>query len=88
MAFFTSQEDNVMWYFTTTEVAIVAHNWYFKFELFLRYGVKDMEESAKRIQKAAMGTPEDHFLILLAHNGPTGATQNLFLTMLACYVKY
>jgi len=47
-----------------------------------------MEESAKRIQKAAMGTPEDHFLILLAHNGPTGATQNLFLTMLACYVKY
>lgn len=37
-----------------------------------------MDQSAKRIQKAAIGTPEDHFLILLAHNGPTGATQNLF----------
>ncbi|KHN22094.1 hypothetical protein glysoja_033408 [Glycine soja] len=40
--------------------------------LLARYGVKDMDESAKRIQKAALGTPEDHFLILLAHNGPTG----------------
>nr|KYP33294.1 hypothetical protein KK1_045862 [Cajanus cajan] len=40
--------------------------------LSARYGVKDMDESAKRIQKAALGTPEDHFLILLAHNGPTG----------------
>ncbi|XP_024638735.1 uncharacterized protein [Medicago truncatula] len=40
--------------------------------LFARYGVKDMDQSAKRIQKAAIGTPEDHFLILLAHNGPTG----------------
>jgi len=35
-----------------------------------------MDESAKRIQKAALGTPEDHFLILLAHNGPTGETQH------------
>jgi len=33
-----------------------------------------MDESAKRIQKAALGTPDDHFLILLAHNGPTGDT--------------
>jgi hypothetical protein len=37
-----------------------------------------MDGSAKRIQKAALGAPEDHFLILLAHNGPTGSTQNLF----------
>ena len=34
-----------------------------------------MEESAKRIHKAALGTPEDHFLILLGHNGPTGLTE-------------
>jgi len=33
-----------------------------------------MDESAKRIQKAALGRPDDHFLILLAHNGPTGDT--------------
>ncbi|KAL2338490.1 hypothetical protein Fmac_012936 [Flemingia macrophylla] len=45
--------------------------------LSARYGVKDMDESAKRIQKAALGTPEDHFLILLAHNGPTGLGSSL-----------
>ncbi|KAL5150241.1 hypothetical protein HKD37_13G036914 [Glycine soja] len=45
---------------------------FINFEHCRRYGVKDMDESAKRIQKAALGTPEDHFLILLAHNGPTG----------------
>ncbi|XP_047165690.1 uncharacterized protein LOC124834900 isoform X2 [Vigna umbellata] len=39
--------------------------------LSARYGIKDMDESAKRIQKAARGTPDDHFLILLAHNGPS-----------------
>ncbi|EOY29605.1 Calcineurin-like metallo-phosphoesterase superfamily protein isoform 2 [Theobroma cacao] len=36
-----------------------------------RYGVQDMEGSAKRIYEAAVGTPEDHLVILLAHNGPT-----------------
>lgn len=40
--------------------------------LAARYGVNDMDESAKRICKAAQGTPEDHFLVFLAHNGPTG----------------
>ncbi|XP_019453294.1 PREDICTED: uncharacterized protein LOC109354924 isoform X1 [Lupinus angustifolius] len=45
--------------------------------LSARYGIKDMDESAKRIQKAALGTPEDHFLILLAHNGPTGLGSDL-----------
>ncbi|KAI4344252.1 hypothetical protein L6164_011499 [Bauhinia variegata] len=45
--------------------------------LSARYGVEDMEGSAKRIHKAALGTPEDHFLILLAHNGPTGLGSNL-----------
>ncbi|XP_027919877.1 uncharacterized protein LOC114178265 [Vigna unguiculata] len=45
--------------------------------LSARYGVKDMDESAKRIQKAALGTPDDHFLILLAHNGPTGLGSDL-----------
>lgn len=38
----------------------------------LRYGVQDMDGSAKRICKAAMGAPEDHMVIILAHNGPTG----------------
>ncbi|GAU31485.1 hypothetical protein TSUD_332600 [Trifolium subterraneum] len=45
--------------------------------LSARYGVKDMDGSAKKIQKAALGTPEDHFLILLAHNGPTGLGSGL-----------
>lgn len=31
-----------------------------------------MDESANRIYQAALGTPEDHLVILLAHNGPTG----------------
>lgn len=38
----------------------------------LRYGVRDMDGSAERILQAAMGTPEDHSIIFLAHNGPTG----------------
>lgn len=33
-----------------------------------------MDGSARRIHKAALGASEDHFLILLAHNGPTGAS--------------
>ncbi|KAL8138210.1 hypothetical protein V2J09_004211 [Rumex salicifolius] len=37
-----------------------------------RYGVSNMDGSAKRICKAASGSPVDHFLIVLAHNGPTG----------------
>ncbi|KAF7154352.1 hypothetical protein RHSIM_Rhsim01G0046600 [Rhododendron simsii] len=37
-----------------------------------RYGVQDMDGSAKRIYEAALGAPEDHSVILLAHNGPTG----------------
>ncbi|KAK2412790.1 Calcineurin metallo-phosphoesterase superfamily protein [Trifolium repens] len=45
--------------------------------LSARYGIKDMDGSAKRIQKAALGAPEDHFLILLAHNGPTGLGSDL-----------
>lgn len=31
-----------------------------------------MRESADRIHKAATGTPEEHLIIFLAHNGPTG----------------
>ncbi|XP_059635450.1 uncharacterized protein LOC132277626 isoform X2 [Cornus florida] len=37
-----------------------------------RYGVQDMNGSAKRIYEAAVGAPEDHSVIFLAHNGPTG----------------
>lgn len=38
----------------------------------VRYGVEDTDRSAKKIHKAALSAPDDHFLILLAHNGPTG----------------
>lgn len=41
-------------------------------ECSFRYGVQDMDESAKRIYKVALGTPDDHLVILLAHNGPSG----------------
>ncbi|XP_031272571.1 uncharacterized protein LOC116131070 isoform X1 [Pistacia vera] len=37
-----------------------------------RYGVEDIDGSAKRIYKAALGVPGDHLVIFLAHNGPTG----------------
>ncbi|CAN8301420.1 unnamed protein product [Cochlearia groenlandica] len=40
--------------------------------LVQRYGVHDMNASAGRICRAAHGTPEDHVVIILAHNGPTG----------------
>ncbi|KAL6554894.1 hypothetical protein OROGR_006152 [Orobanche gracilis] len=42
-----------------------------------RYGVRDLEESAKRIYEAALGTPEEHSIIFLAHNGPTGLGSNV-----------
>ncbi|MBA0865885.1 hypothetical protein Goshw_016229 [Gossypium schwendimanii] len=45
--------------------------------LSARYGIQDMEGSAKRIYEAALGTPEDHLVILLAHNGPTGLGSEL-----------
>ena len=31
-----------------------------------------MDGSAERIYQAAVGTPADHSVIFLAHNGPTG----------------
>ncbi|XP_042505463.1 uncharacterized protein LOC122082030 [Macadamia integrifolia] len=40
--------------------------------LSARYGVNDMDTSAKKIYRAASGTPEGHAIIFLAHNGPTG----------------
>ncbi|TVU12318.1 hypothetical protein EJB05_45956 [Eragrostis curvula] len=36
------------------------------------YGVNDMAGSAKKIYDAAARAPVEHFVILLAHNGPTG----------------
>ncbi|XP_058067572.1 uncharacterized protein LOC131216942 isoform X4 [Magnolia sinica] len=36
------------------------------------YGVSDMVGSAKKIYEAALGIPDDHSIIFLAHNGPTG----------------
>ncbi|KAF5177563.1 Calcineurin-like metallo-phosphoesterase superfamily protein, partial [Thalictrum thalictroides] len=40
--------------------------------LSARYGVHDMEGSAKRIYNSAIRTPDGHSVIFLAHNGPTG----------------
>ncbi|XP_065849303.1 uncharacterized protein [Euphorbia lathyris] len=45
--------------------------------LSVRYGVQDMNVSARRISNAAVGTPKDHLVIFLAHNGPTGLGSNL-----------
>ncbi|GMI81450.1 hypothetical protein like AT5G58200 [Hibiscus trionum] len=45
--------------------------------LSARYGIQDMDGSAKRIYEAALGTPEDHLVIFLAHNGPTGLGSEL-----------
>ncbi|KAJ9164532.1 hypothetical protein P3X46_024097 [Hevea brasiliensis] len=42
-----------------------------------RYGVQDMEGSAMRIYNTASRTPENHLVIFLAHNGPTGLGSNL-----------
>ncbi|XP_071742201.1 uncharacterized protein [Rutidosis leptorrhynchoides] len=42
-----------------------------------RYGVHNMNESANRISEAALGTPNNHSVILLAHNGPTGLGSNM-----------
>nr|XP_043624187.1 uncharacterized protein LOC122595804 [Erigeron canadensis] len=42
-----------------------------------RYGVHNMNQSAKRISDSATGTPKNHSIILLAHNGPTGLGSNL-----------
>ncbi|XP_057539324.1 uncharacterized protein LOC130817565 isoform X2 [Amaranthus tricolor] len=41
-----------------------------------RYGVNNMEESAELIYKAALETPKENLLILLAHNGPKGLGSN------------
>ncbi|XP_010536988.1 PREDICTED: uncharacterized protein LOC104811841 isoform X2 [Tarenaya hassleriana] len=40
--------------------------------LVRRYGVVDMDSSAGRICSAVQGTPDDHLVVILAHNGPTG----------------
>ncbi|WCJ29855.1 Calcineurin-like metallo-phosphoesterase superfamily protein [Euphorbia peplus] len=45
--------------------------------LSVRYGVRDMNASASRIYNTALGIPEDHLVIFLAHNGPTGLGSNL-----------
>lgn len=44
--------------------------------IYTRYGVKDMEGSARKIYEAALGTPEGYTVIVLAHNGPTGLGSN------------
>ncbi|OAY46915.1 uncharacterized protein LOC110616941 isoform X3 [Manihot esculenta] len=45
--------------------------------LSARYGIQDMDGSAVRIYNTALRTPENHLIIFLAHNGPTGLGSNL-----------
>ncbi|CAI9783076.1 unnamed protein product [Fraxinus pennsylvanica] len=45
--------------------------------LTARYGIHDMNESAKTIYQSALRTPEDHSVVFLAHNGPTGLGSNV-----------
>ncbi|KAG6625689.1 uncharacterized protein LOC122299261 isoform X1 [Carya illinoinensis] len=45
--------------------------------LSARYGVQDMDGSAKRIYEAVLRVPEGHIVVLLAHNGPTGLGSNV-----------
>ncbi|XP_074302347.1 uncharacterized protein LOC141633889 [Silene latifolia] len=44
----------------------------FRKKLIKRFGVKTMEESADKIHKATIETPDGHSIIFLAHNRPTG----------------
>ncbi|RAL43480.1 hypothetical protein DM860_012621 [Cuscuta australis] len=41
-----------------------------------RYGVHNMEESAQKIHQAALDIPEEHSIVVLAHNGPAGLGSN------------
>lgn len=61
----------------------------YKLDSHLRYGVKDMKTSAKRIYEAAIGAPEDHLVIILAHNGPAGAVyqQKLIKTLFEMHLQ-
>uniref|UniRef100_A0A7N0TBK9 Calcineurin-like phosphoesterase domain-containing protein n=1 Tax=Kalanchoe fedtschenkoi TaxID=63787 RepID=A0A7N0TBK9_KALFE len=43
-----------------------------KLILSARYGVLNMDESANKIYQSAAAAPEEHLIILLAHNGPSG----------------
>lgn len=42
-----------------------------------RYGVINMQESARRIYETALGAPEGHYIVFLAHNGPKGLGSNM-----------
>lgn len=52
-----------------------------------RYGIHDMEASAKRIYETTLGTPEDHVVIFLAHNGPTGMSAKIYSNLVLCLPK-
>lgn len=41
------------------------------------YGVINMQESARRIYETALGAPEGHYIVFLAHNGPKGLGSNM-----------
>lgn len=56
------------WFLILTNIAV------FDLIFSLRYGVQDMDGSAKRIYESVLRAPEGHIVILLAHNGPTGVS--------------
>lgn len=47
-----------------------------------------MDGSATRIYNAALGTPEDHLVIFLAHNGPTGVSVGPNYFQMSCLRKF
>lgn len=50
--------------------------------LIQRYGVRNLEESKKKLIDAASGAPDDHSLVFLAHNGPSGCPPHLLISSL------
>lgn len=42
-----------------------------------RYGVRNMQESARKIYETALRAPEGHYIVFLAHNGPKGLGSNM-----------
>lgn len=52
-----------------------------------RYGIHDMEASAKRIYETVLGTPEDHVVLFLAHNGPMGLSTKIYSNLAICLPK-
>ncbi|PKU85627.1 hypothetical protein MA16_Dca003368 [Dendrobium catenatum] len=58
--------------FSKGQVGFYASNIHISIWQLYTYGVRNLEESKKKIINAALGAPDGHSLIFLAHNGPSG----------------